>query len=79
MLEEGQISEQPQKTSEDTEIRTMDSMETKIPSVDLVQKERTPKRGDKTKGIVEKTPSSSKGKYLLEHIPRWLRKEVIRN
>ena len=79
MSEEGKISEQPPKISQEIEVGIVDSIDTKTPYVDLVQKERTPKRGDKGKSIAEKNPSSSKGKYLMEHIPRWLRKEFIRN
>lgn len=56
----------------------MDSTDTETPSVDLSQKEKTQERGDKGKSIIEKTPLSSKGKSLMERIPRWLRKEVIR-
>ena len=77
--EEGQISEQPQETFQEIEVRTIDSTDTKTPSTNLMQKERTLKRGDKGKGIGEQNPSSSKGKSWLENIPRWLRKEVIMN
>lgn len=52
--------------------------DTKTTDVDLSQKEKILKRSDKGKSIVEQTPSSSKGKYLMEHVPRWLRKDVIR-
>ena len=34
---------------------------------------------DKGKGVAEKTPSSSRGRSLLEQPPRWLHKEMIRS
>lgn len=43
------------------------------------QKEKTPQRSDKGKVITRMTPSSSKGRNLVEQVPRWLRKEMIRN
>ena len=43
------------------------------------QKEKTPKRSDKGKGVSEQTPSSSRGRSLLQQVPRWLRKEMIRS
>ena len=58
---------------------TIDSMDIEIPGMDLSPKENTLERSDKGKTIAEKTPSSSKGKSLVEHIQRWLRNEVIRN
>ena len=57
----------------------MDSTDIETPSVDLIQKERTPERGDKGNSIAEKNPSSLKGKSPMDNIPRWLRNEVIRN
>ncbi len=54
MLEEGKISEQPQQTFEDIEVRTMESRNIETPCIDLMQKERTPKKGDKGKGIAKK-------------------------
>ena len=53
VLEEKKISEKPQKTSQDTEVRNVDSIDTETLGADLVQKERTPERGDKGKSIVE--------------------------
>lgn len=76
---EGKISEKPQQASQDTEVRTVDSTDIETLGADLSQKEKTPRRSDQGKGIAKLTPSSSKRKSLLEHIPRWLRKEVIRN
>lgn len=34
------------------------------------QREKISERSDKGKGVAEKTPSSSKGRPLVEHIPR---------
>lgn len=58
----------------------MDSTDIETLDVDLSQKEKTLERSDKGKILVEQTPSSSKGKSMMEHTLRWLRKEVmIRN
>ena len=38
-----------------------------------------PKRIDKGKVVVEHTPSSSRGGPSVERVPRWLRKEMMRN
>ncbi len=48
-----------------------------MPDVDPSHKERTSKRSNKGKGLVEKSPSSSKDKSLMETTPRWLNKEVM--
>lgn len=79
VLEGGKICKQPQQSSQDTEVRIVYSTDTNILGVDLLEKEKTLERSDKGKGIVEKTPSSSKGNFLMDQILRWLRKEVIRN
>ena len=55
----------------------MDSIDTKMPDVDLSQKENTLGRSDKGKIPVLQVPSSTKGKYLMEDTLRWLRKEVM--
>ena len=58
----------------------MNSKDTEMPNVDLSQKEKIMKMSFKGKVIVKQAPSSSKDKSSMEHIPRWLRKEVmIRN
>ena len=77
MSEEGQIYEEPQQTSQDTEVRTVDSTNTKMPDVDLSQKEKTLERSDKGKGLAIQTPFSSKDKSPMEDTTRWFRKEVM--
>lgn len=46
----------------------MDSSNIETFDVNLSQNERTSERSDKGKSIVEKNPSSLKGKSLMEHI-----------
>ena len=55
----------------------MDSTNIEMPDVALSQKEKTPKRRNKRKGLAEQVPSSSKNKSLMEDTPRWLTKEVM--
>ena len=74
---EGKIYEEPQQTSQDIEVGTVDSIYTGITNVDPSQKERNLERSDKGNGIAKKTPSSSKYMSLMETTPRWLNKEVM--
>ena len=77
--EKGQIGEQPQQTSQDTEVRTVGSTDTKTVGKEPSQREKTLERSDKCKSIAIQTPSSSKGKSPVQHIPRLHKKNVIRN
>ena len=54
--EEGKIYEEPQQTSQDTEVRTVESTDTWMSDVDLSLKEKTPKRSNKGKSIAKKNP-----------------------
>ena len=76
-MEEGKIYEEPQKNSHDIEVRIVDLIDTKMPDVDLSQKEKTLERSDKGKGLVVQTPSSNKYMSSVGTTPRWLRKEVM--
>ena len=58
---EGQLVEYPQQASQDTEVQTIGSIEIETTEGDPSQRERTPKRSDKGKEVVEHTPSSSRG------------------
>ena len=75
VLEERKTYEKSWKTSQDSKVRTVDSIDTETFDVDLSQIEKTLERSDKGKRIVEKTPS--KGKSLMVDTPRQLRKEVM--
>ena len=55
----------------------MDSTKIEMPDMDLSQKEKTPERSDKGKGLVVQAPSFFKNKSSMEDTPRWLRKEVM--
>ena len=76
---EGKIVEYPQQASQDTEVQTTSSIETKTIEGEPSQRERTPRRSDKGKQVAKHTPSSSRGEPLVYQVLRWLRKEMMRN
>lgn len=71
--------EYPQKASQDTEVRTVGSTKIETIEGEQSQREKTLERSNKGKGVAKKTPSSLRGRPLVEWVPRWLCKEMIRN
>ena len=58
--------EYPQQASQDTEVQTMGSTKIQTTKGEPSQRERTPERSDKGKEVAKKTPSSSRGRTLVE-------------
>ena len=79
VLKEGQVVEYSQPPSQDTKVQAAGSTEVEAIEGEPSQKEMTPSRSDKGKEVVEHTPSSSRAKSLAEHIPIWIRKEIMRS
>ena len=76
---EGQMVEYLQQASQDTNVQTTCSKKIETIEGEPSQRERTPERSDKGKEVVEHNPSSSRGGPLVKWVPRWLRKEMMRN
>lgn len=76
---EGQMVEYFQLPSQDTEVQVAGSIETETAEGDPSQTKITLRRSDKGKEVAEHTPSSSRGRSSTKRVPRWLRKEIMRN
>ena len=76
---EGQMVEYSQPPSQDTEVQAVGSTEIEAIEGEPIQPEMTPSRSNKVKEVAKHTPSSSRSRSLVEHIPRWIQKEIMRS
>ena len=79
VLKEGKMVEYSQLASQGTEVQTKGSMKMETIEGEPSQRESNFGRSDKGKEVVEHNPSSLRGGPLVEWVPRWLRKEIMRN